>query len=107
MAERSADWLRQAEFDLHVLVAIPYHSFGSVSGRDLCRILESPAARGNSVKKRDMVELLEDMPEEIDTEELIYRIYLNEKIKASEAAAAAGDVLPHDEVIKLSDEWLK
>jgi len=54
-----------------------------------------------------MVELLEDMPEEINTEELIYRIYLNEKIKASEAAAAAGDVLPHDEVIKLSDEWLK
>ena len=59
------------------------------------------------MKKSDMVELLEGMPEEIDAEELIYRIYLNEKIKASEAAAAAGDVLSHDEVVRLSDEWLK
>ena len=59
------------------------------------------------MKKSDMVELLEGMPEEIDAEEFIYRIYLNEKIKASEAAVAGGDVLSHDEVVRLNDEWLK
>ena len=59
------------------------------------------------MKKNDILELLRDMPEEIDAEELIYRVYLRQKLEASEAAVKAGKVFSHDEVVRRSEEWLK
>lgn len=60
-----------------------------------------------AVRKNAVVELLRAMPDEIDVDDLIDRLFLLAKIEASEAAAAAGDVLSHDEVVRLSDEWRK
>ena len=59
------------------------------------------------MKKNDILELLRDMPEEIDAEELIYRVYLRQKLEASEAVAAAGKVFSHQEVVRRSEEWMK
>ena len=59
------------------------------------------------VKKNDILELLRDMPEDIDAEELIYRVYLRQKLEASEAAVEVGNVLSHEEVVRRSEEWLK
>lgn len=59
------------------------------------------------MKKSDVFDLLRDMPEELDSEDLIYRIYLKEKLERAEAAAAAGDVVPHAEVEKMIDEWFR
>ena len=59
------------------------------------------------MKKNDILELLCDMPEEIDAEELIYRVYLRQKLEASEAAVKAGKVFSHEEVVRRSEEWLK
>ena len=47
------------------------------------------------------------MPEEIDVDDLMYRLYLRQKLEAAEAAAEAGDLIHHDEVVRRSDEWLK
>ena len=59
------------------------------------------------MKKHDILELLRDMPEDIDADELIYRVYLRQKLEASEAAVEAGKVLSHEEVVRRSEEWLK
>ena len=59
------------------------------------------------MKKDDMLELLRKMPDEIDADELMYRLYLKQKVETAEAAAAAGDILPHDEVVRQSDAWLQ
>ena len=59
------------------------------------------------MKKNDILEILRDMPEEIDAEELIYRVYLRQKLEASETAVEAGKVLSHEEVVRRSEEWLK
>ena len=59
------------------------------------------------MKKQDVLELLRDMPDDIDTDELMYRLYLKQKIEAAEAAAHAGDLLPHAEVVGRSDQWLQ
>lgn len=59
------------------------------------------------MRKNAVVELVRAMPDEIDVDDLIDRLFLLAKIEASEAAAAAGDVLSHDEVVRLSDEWRK
>ena len=59
------------------------------------------------MKKDDVIELLREMPEDIDADELIYRLYLKQKLETAEAAAEAGDIIPHDEVVRQSDTWLK
>ena len=59
------------------------------------------------MKKNDILELLRDMSEEVDAEELIYQVYLRQKLEASEAAVEAGKVLSHEEVVRRSEEWLK
>ncbi len=59
------------------------------------------------MKKNDVLELLQEMPDDIDADELMYRLYLKQKLESAEAAAAAGDIIPHDEVVRQSDAWLK
>ena len=59
------------------------------------------------MKKNDVLALLREMPDDIDTDDLIYRLYLQQKLAAAAAAAAVGDAIPHDEVVRQSDEWLK
>lgn len=71
---------------------------------DLC---SHSSMEGSLLKKCDVIDLLRDMPEEINTEDLIYRLYLKDKLEASEAAAAAGDVLSHEEVVRITDGWFR
>jgi predicted transcriptional regulator len=59
------------------------------------------------VKKQEVLDLVQGMPDEIDTEDLMYRLYLKAKIDAGEADIAAGDVVSHEEVVRLTEEWLK
>lgn len=59
------------------------------------------------MNKRDVLRLLEGTPEEIDVEELHYRLYVLQKLEAAEADIQAGRVTPHDEVIRRSREWRK
>ena len=58
------------------------------------------------MKKHAVLALLHEMPDDIDTADLIYRLYLRHKIAAAEAAAEAGAVMPHEAVVRRSDEWL-
>jgi predicted transcriptional regulator len=57
------------------------------------------------MKKGEVIELMRDMPEEIDTVELIHRLYLKSKIEASMSAAEAGDVITQEELDREFDEW--
>lgn len=59
------------------------------------------------MKKTDVLDLLREMPDEIDADDLIYKLYLKQKLHSAEKAAADGDTATHDDVVKLSDEWLK
>jgi hypothetical protein len=56
------------------------------------------------MKKADVIEMLRDLPDELDPEEIIYRIYLKSKIDRAEAEVAAGNVIPHDEVFRILEE---
>ena len=59
------------------------------------------------MKKAEILQLVQDLPDEIDPEELMYRIYLMQKIQKGEEAIVQGDLLTHEEVVRISDEWLK
>ena len=59
------------------------------------------------MKKHDVFALLHEMPEDIDTDDLMYRLYLRHKLEVAEAAAEAGDMLAHEEVLRRSEAWLQ
>ena len=59
------------------------------------------------MNNRDVLALLDEMPEVIDPEDLIYRIYLLKKVEAAEADLQAERVIPHEELVRRSEEWLK
>jgi hypothetical protein len=60
-----------------------------------------------AMKKREVLQLVHAMPEEIDPDDLIYRLYLMQKVEAGEHAAARSDTVSHEEAVRLSDEWPK
>jgi hypothetical protein len=57
------------------------------------------------VNKQELLDLLRDFPEEFDTDELMYRLYLTQKLSVAEQAAAAGEVISHEEVVRRTAEW--
>ena len=59
------------------------------------------------LKKADVMKMIKEMPEKLDAEELMYRIYLWEKIQAGESDIRAGRVKSHDQVMKEAAKWLK
>jgi hypothetical protein len=59
------------------------------------------------MKKSDVLEILDTLSEEFDTEELMYRLYLREKLERSDAAFRAGRVVPHEEVVRRSEAWFR
>ena len=61
-----------------------------------------------SISKSRLEDLLRELPDEVDTEELMYRLYLLEKIETGEADIKEGKVLSHTETMnRLSKKWQK
>mgnify|MGYP005862878923 CR=1 FL=1 len=58
-----------------------------------------------TIRKEEVLELVRQLPDEIDIEELIYRLYLREKLAAAEADIAAGRTLSAEEVRKQAVGW--
>jgi hypothetical protein len=62
------------------------------------------AAKTNS--KFELEKLFRDLPDMIDIEELMYRLYFLQKINAGETNIKEGSTLSHTQVIgKLSKKW--
>ena len=58
-----------------------------------------------TIRKDEVLEMLRQMPDEVDVEELIYRLYLLEKLEAAEADIAAGRTLSSEEVKAQTASW--
>lgn len=56
------------------------------------------------IPREEILRLVRDLPEEIDVDELIYRLYLRQKLATAEADVAAGRTLSTEEVRKRSRE---
>ena len=57
------------------------------------------------LRKEELVELIRQLPDEIDVEELIYRLYLREKLAAAETDFSEGRTLSPDEVRRQAGAW--
>ena len=58
------------------------------------------------MKKQAVLDLLQEMPDEIDAEELFHRLYVLRRIEIAEAEIEAGNFIPQKEVDQLSEAWL-
>ena len=59
-----------------------------------------------NVTKEKLETLIKELPDTVDIEEVMYRLYLLQKIETGEAAIDAGKTLTHDEALKrLSKKW--
>ena len=55
---------------------------------------------GTAMQKQTVLEVLESMPDEVDLEELLNKLYVLEKIEAGERALAEQGGVPQAEVEK-------
>jgi predicted transcriptional regulator len=58
------------------------------------------------ITKAKLENFLESLPDQIDTEEVMYRLYLLEKIEAGETDIREGLTVPHEEAVqRLARKW--
>jgi hypothetical protein len=59
------------------------------------------------MKKQDVVELLDNFPEDVDAEKLIEVLYLKAKLEKAEAALDRGDILTQEQVVDETNKWFQ
>jgi predicted transcriptional regulator len=58
-----------------------------------------------TIAKQKVFELIKDLPEEVDIDEIIYRLYLRQKLESAEKDVREGRLVLHEEVIKETSKW--
>jgi hypothetical protein len=58
------------------------------------------------VTKQDVLDVLRGLPDEFDSEELLYRLYVLRKIHQGEQAIEEGRVVSHEEAKRRMRSWL-
>ena len=57
------------------------------------------------MKKRDILELIRDEPEDLDVDRFIYTLYVRRKIEQGLADADAGREVSLEEIDQMIDAW--
>lgn len=60
-----------------------------------------------TIAKQDVIELIKELPDEVDVDEIIYRLYLRQKLEGAEKDVSEGRLVLHDEVVKETSKWFK
>jgi len=59
------------------------------------------------MEKQKIEQVLSGMPEDVDVDGFIERLYLLNKIELGEQQIAAGGGIPHEQAKKRLEQWLK
>ncbi len=60
-----------------------------------------------AIAKQQVFELLKDLPDQVDIDEVIYRLYLRQKLELAEQDVREGRVLSHEDVVRETSQWYK
>ncbi len=70
--------------------------------------LTGEALRGSyAMKKQEVLDLVQRLPDQIDPEQLMYELYVKAKLERAEEEIARGDLVNHEDVVKRSQEWFE
>jgi hypothetical protein len=59
------------------------------------------------MQKEQIQHMLNQMPDAVDIDEFVEKLYLLRKIELAEQQLAAGEGVPHEAAIKRLEPWLK
>ena len=59
------------------------------------------------IAKQQVFELLKDLPDEFNIEEIMYRLYVREKLETAENDVREGRIISHEEVVKETSKWFE
>jgi hypothetical protein len=59
------------------------------------------------IAKKQFLDMVKKMPARIDLEELIYRLYLKEKLEAAENDVRHGRLISREAVVRETEKWFK
>jgi len=57
--------------------------------------------------KDAVISLVQELPDDVSIEDIMYHLYVKQKILRGKQQLAAGQFRPHEEVKDLAKEWLK
>ncbi len=60
-----------------------------------------------TIAKQEVFELIKDLPEEVDIDEIMYRLYLRQKLESAEKDVRDGLLVSHEEVVKETSKWFE
>ncbi|MEK6693056.1 MAG: hypothetical protein AABY44_06485 [Nitrospirota bacterium] len=60
-----------------------------------------------TIAKQQVLELIKDLPDEVDIDEIMYRLYLRQKLESAEKDIREGRLISHDEVVKETSQWFE
>ncbi len=60
-----------------------------------------------AIAKQEVIELIKELPDEVDVDEIIYRLYLRQKLECAEKDVREDRLVSHDEVVKETSKWFK
>lgn len=60
-----------------------------------------------TIAKQQILDLIKDLPDEVDVDELMYRLYLRQKLEAAEEDVRKDRLVAHEEVIQETSKWFK
>jgi hypothetical protein len=52
------------------------------------------------IAKQQILKLIKDLPEKVDIDEVMYRLYLRQKLEAAEKDVRRGRLVSHEGVVK-------
>lgn len=57
------------------------------------------------IAKQELHKLVEDLPEQVEIDEVLYRLYLREKLDAAEEDVREGRLVTHEDVVAETAKW--
>jgi hypothetical protein len=60
-----------------------------------------------TIPKQQIFDIIKDLPDEVDVDEVMYRLYLRQKLESAENDVREGRMLTQEEVVKETAQWFK
>lgn len=61
----------------------------------------------SSIAKQQVLDLIKHLPQRVDIDEIIYRLYLRQKLELAEQDIRKDRLVSHEEVVKETSKWFK
>ena len=57
--------------------------------------------------KKEVISLIKDLPDDITLDDIIYHLYVKQKLIKAKEDIAQGRTYSHDKLKKMAEKWLK